>query len=73
MARQYRPTGYEARVQVSIEEDADVGVSLLEVEEEGQKFILANLFKNRYGAKKNITYKYLMDYRMNLRLQQKAV
>ena len=23
--------------------------------------------------KKNITYKYLMDYRMNLRLQQKAV
>lgn len=57
----------------SIEEDADVGVSLLEVEEEGQKFILANLFKNRYGAKKNITYKYSMDYRMNLRLQQKAV
>ena len=56
----------------SIEEDADVGVSLLEVEEEGQKYILANLFKNRYGAKKNITYKYLMDYRMNLRLQQRG-
>lgn len=55
----------------SIEEDADVGLSLLEDYEGDTKFILATLFKNRYGALKNITYKYKYDDRLNLILQQK--
>lgn len=57
----------------SIEEDADVGLSLMELEEEGKRKILATLFKNRYGDKKNITYKYILDHRLCLRLEGKDV
>ncbi len=55
----------------SIEEDADVGVTLAELFEDGQKKILATLFKNRYGDKKNITYKYKLDNRLCLILENK--
>jgi replicative DNA helicase len=53
----------------SIEEDADVGVTLAELYENGDKKILATLFKNRYGDKKNITYKYRLDNRLCLILE----
>ena len=55
----------------SIEEDADVGVTLAELFEDGNKKILATLFKNRYGDKKNITYKYRLDNRLCLILENK--
>lgn len=55
----------------SIEEDADVGLSLMEEYEGDRKYILATLFKNRYGALKNITYKYSYDDRLNLVLQER--
>lgn len=53
----------------SIEEDADVGLTLAELYEGGDKKILATLFKNRYGDKKNITYKYRLDNRLCLILE----
>lgn len=53
----------------SIEEDADVGLTLAELYENGDKKILATLFKNRYGDKKNITYKYRLDNRLCLILE----
>lgn len=49
----------------SIEEDGDVGLSLQELYEDGKKYILATLFKNRYGDK-NISYKYILDSRLRL-------
>lgn len=55
----------------SIEEDADVGLTLAELYEDGDKKILATLFKNRYGDKKNITYKYRLDNRLCLILENK--
>lgn len=53
----------------SIEEDADVGLTLMELNENGDKKIIATLFKNRYGDKKNITYKYRLDNRLCLILE----
>lgn len=55
----------------SIEEDADVGLTLMELEEGGSRKILATLFKNRYGNRKNITYKYSLDERLCLHLDQR--
>lgn len=55
----------------SIEEDADVGLTLMEIEESGQRKILATVFKNRYTSFKNITYKYRLDDRLNLILESK--
>lgn len=55
----------------SIEEDADVGLTLMELEEGGSRKILATLFKNRYGNRKNITYKYRLDARLCLVLEDK--
>lgn len=49
----------------SIEEDGDVGLSLQELYEGSKKYILATLFKNRYGDK-NISYKYILDNRLRL-------
>lgn len=54
----------------SIEEDGDVGLLLSEVFENGDKKILATLFKNRYGAKQK-TYKYRLDERLNIKLEEK--
>lgn len=53
----------------SIEEDGDVGISLIEDISDGNKYILMTLFKNRYGANKNITYK----YKVNSRLQYEFI
>lgn len=55
----------------SIEEDADVGITLMELEENGIRKILATIFKNRYGNRKNITYKYRLDERLCLRLEER--
>lgn len=57
----------------SIEEDADVGLSLMELQEPTGKHILATLFKNRYGSRKNITYKYRIDSRLNFIVVNKGV
>lgn len=58
----------------SIEEDADVGLSLMEdPEHKGDKYILATLFKNRYGAMKNITYTYKIDSRLNMVLVKRGM
>lgn len=58
----------------SIEEDADVGLSLMEdPEHKGDKYVLATLFKNRYGAMKNITYTYKIDSRLNLVLVKRGM
>lgn len=56
----------------SIEEDADVGLSLMEIEEDGKTKILATLFKNRYTQFKNISYKYHIDSRLNFVLEDKG-
>ena len=55
----------------SIEEDADVGVTLMELNVAGEKNIIATLFKNRYGDKKNISYRYKLDNRLCLILESK--
>ncbi|MCM1324113.1 MAG: DnaB helicase C-terminal domain-containing protein [Acetobacter sp.] len=57
----------------SIEEDADVGLTLMELSENGDKKILATLFKNRYGNLKNISYKYRLSDRLQLILEGKDV
>lgn len=56
----------------SIEEDADVVITLMGVEEETGRKILITLTKNRYGHLKNITYKYSLDERLNLRLESRC-
>lgn len=53
----------------SIEEDADVTLTLAELFEDGQKKIIATLVKNRYNEKRNIAYKYKLDKRMCLILE----
>lgn len=55
----------------SIEEDADVGISLLE-HPEGHGIIIT-LFKNRYGSKKNISYTYTIDNRLMFRLVKRSI
>ena len=57
----------------SIEEDSDVGLSLLENYEGDQKYIYMTLFKNRYGSKKNITYTYKLDDRLQFRLIRRSM
>ncbi len=53
----------------SIEEDADVGITLMEEFENNIKKIIVTLFKNRYGDKKNISYKYRITPRLQLQLE----
>lgn len=55
----------------SIEEDADVILTLSDLYENGCKKILATLAKNRYSEKRNITYKYKLDNRLCLILENK--
>ena len=58
----------------SIEEDADVGVTLLsDNKPTGEKYLIVTLFKNRYGSKKDISYLYRLDDRLQLKLQQRGV
>ncbi len=57
----------------SIEEDGDVGISLLELYENGIKKILVTLFKNRYGDKKNVTYKYRLNDRLQFTLEGRDI
>lgn len=57
----------------SIEEDSDVGLSLLEDYEGGSKLVYMTLFKNRYGAKKNITYTYMIDDRLQFVLKRRGM
>lgn len=55
----------------SIEEDADVGITLMGLNENLQKYILVTLFKNRYGSVNSASYKYKLDDRLNLILVQR--
>lgn len=57
----------------SIEEDSDVGISLLEDYQGGDKLIYVTLFKNRYGSKKNITYTYKLNDRLQFQLVRKGM
>lgn len=63
--------GSAAKGSGSIEEDGDVGLLLSESVEGEQTYILARLFKNRFGSK-NITYKYMLDNRLNFMLLKKG-
>ena len=67
------PTKLKGKGSGSLEEDADVGLTLLELKEDNKKFILMTLFKNRYDSKKNITYKYSLDERLNFKLIQRYI
>lgn len=55
----------------SIEEDGDIGLILTPLNEDDERYILATLFKNRYGLK-DITYKYRFDSRLNFILEQRG-
>lgn len=57
----------------SIEEDGDVGLSLIEdpTNKSSDKIILFTLFKNRYGSIKNVTYKYKLTDRLTFDLVQR--
>ena len=57
----------------SIEEDSDVGISLLEDYSEGNKYIYITIFKNRYGNKKNITYTYKLSDRLQFVLVRRSL
>ena len=57
----------------SIEEDSDVGISLLEDYQGGDKLIYITLFKNRYGSKKNITYTYKLDDRLQFKIVRRSM
>ena len=57
----------------SIEEDSDVGISLLEDYQGGDKLIYITLFKNRYGSKKNITYTYKLDDRLQFKIIRRSM
>lgn len=59
----------------SIEEDGDVGLSLIEdpTNNTDDKIILFTLFKNRYGSKKNITYKYKLTERLTFDLISRRI
>lgn len=65
------PTRIMGKGSGSIEEDADVGISLLENPE--NQGIIVTLFKNRYGAKKNISYTYRIDERLMFRLIKRSI
>ena len=54
----------------SIEEDGDVGLSLIEdpTNNTSDKIILFTLFKNRYGDLKNISYRYKLSKRLTFDL-----
>ena len=54
----------------SIEEDADVGILLSNLSEGDDRAVLVTLFKNRFGYK-DVTYKYILDNRLNFALEQK--
>lgn len=64
------PTRIRGKGSGSIEEDGDVGLSLIEdpSNNTSDKIILFTLFKNRYGSKKNITYKYKLTERLTFDL-----
>lgn len=57
----------------SIEEDGDVGLSLIEdpTNNTSDKIILFTLFKNRYGSLKNISYRYKLSPRLTFDLIQR--
>lgn len=67
------PTKIRGKGSGSIEEDGDVGLSLIEdpTNKSRDKIILFTLFKNRYGSIKNITYKYKLSDRLTFDLVQK--
>lgn len=50
----------------NMEEDAHVAIKMAEdIGPDGQKYVLINLSKNKYGDIKYLTYKYKIDQRLN--------
>lgn len=70
LVNQIENAGAAGKGSGSIEEDGDVGLLLSEMNENETRYILATLFKNRYGTK-NITYLYELDKRLNFKLANK--
>lgn len=70
VGKELDPSRIRGKGSGSIEEDGDVGLSLMEdpTNKSGEKIILFTLFKNRYGSKKNITYKYKLSDRLTFDL-----
>ena len=69
------PTRIRGKGSGSIEEDGDVGLSLIEDPDNksSDKIILFTLFKNRYGSMKNISYRYKLSDRLTFDLIQRNV
>lgn len=69
------PTRIRGKGSGSIEEDGDVGLSLIEDPDNksSDKIILFTLFKNRYGSLKNISYRYRLSDRLTFDLIQRNV
>ena len=69
------PTRIRGKGSGSIEEDGDVGLSLIEDPDNksSDKIILFTLFKNRYGSMKNISYRYKLSSRLTFDLIQRNV
>lgn len=57
----------------SIEEDADVVITLMGEDTVEGKNILATITKNRYGSIKNVTYRYKLDEKLKLILVNRSV
>jgi len=56
------------------EEDAHVAIKMAEdFLPDGKRCVLINLSKNKYGDLKNITYKYMIDPRLNFKLLEKGL
>lgn len=56
------------------EEDAHVAIKMAEdVSSTGERCVLINLSKNKYGSLKNITYRYKIDNRLNFVLLDKDI
>lgn len=56
------------------EEDAHVAIKMAEdISSTGERCVLINLSKNKYGSLKNITYRYKIDNRLNFVLLDKDI
>lgn len=57
----------------NMEEDAHIAIKMAETYEHGERFVLINLSKNKYGSKKFITYKYQITPRLEFELKAREV
>lgn len=65
-------TKLKAKGAGNIEEDAHVAIKMAEdYGEMGERYVMINLSKNKYGSLKCVTYKYEIDQRLNFSLVQR--